>query len=352
MTEPDFAVRGRIAVRSVAELVDAMRDERALRLGGRGEHQGRVPAPAGEVTLLTLAGLDRIARLDPGDLTCSVEAGVTRAQLDAELARHRLILPCAGQGTLGSLFARGEHAALSPTALAPRNVLLGLDGVLRDGTTFKVGARVVKSVAGFDLQRTFVGSRGRLFAATTLHLKLRPTPRAQLRFANGELSRAQALALWRDLRRLPSAPSELLLTQRGDRCAVVGSVDGAAAHVAAVQRAFALREGGALDLDPPRPSPRHELIDGLVQPSALRRLLDTLPADAEARCSGSGQFRVWLLPNQTDALLAMLPNLPGGCGEVRCGDAARRGKHSGEDTVTADLEAALRRELDPRGLLR
>lgn len=352
MSELDFAVRARHDVANVSELVSAIRELNAVRLCGRGEHQLRVPAPPGEVTLLGLAKLDRIVRLDAGDLTCSVEAGVTRAQLDAELGRHRLSLPCAGQGTLGSLLARGEHAALAPAALSPRNVLLGLEGVLSNGTTFKVGARVVKSVAGFDLQRTFVGSRGRLFAATVLHLKLRPEPHAQLRFRGDDLALDRATALWRDLRLLPSPPSELIVARNAERCTVAGRVEGAATHVAALQRTFSLGEGEPLDLEPPRPSPAHELIDGFVQPSAWRRLVAALPTASEVRCSGTGQFQVWLLPPDTDTLLARLPNLPGGCGEIRCGTANRRGRHSALDPVTQTLEDALRLQLDPTRRLR
>ena len=257
MTAVDFAVLGRESVSSRDELATLLRDTRAqaVRLCGSGSSFDRLPPPRQPVCLVSLAALNRIERLDAADLTCSVEPGVTRAQLDAELARHKVALPCPGDGTIGGLLARGEHQPLAPGASSARNIVLGLEGVLTDGTKFKTGARVVKSVAGFDVHRAFVGSRGRLFAATLLHLKLRPAPAARLVFAQRLDASEPAFAQFRMLRLLPATPNELFLQrERTGAFVVTGVIEGAREHVIAQQHALQLaradREPGDACLRP------------------------------------------------------------------------------------------------------
>lgn len=350
----DFAVIGAENVTSAAELATLLRDTRAeaVRLCGTASSFARLPAPRRPVLLVSLAAMRRIDRLDPFDLTCSVEPGLERADLDGELRGHGLELPSPGTGTIGGMLARGEHQPLAPGATCARNVVLGLEGVLADGTQFKVGARVVKSVAGFDVHRAFVGSRGRLLAATLIHLRLRRTPRASMTFAQDDMPLDAALGLFRALRLLPTPPHTLLLQrQRPAAFSVAGRVDGADAHVRAIRERFGLR---AVDRQPSfgltGPVDR-EVVDGVVQPSALPGLLGTMPPDAPLQVSGTGQFQVVLAPAASDALLACLPGLPGGAGEIRCGTPARRGRATPVDRAAARLEAALRTALDPRGLL-
>lgn len=128
------------------------------------------PAPEAAVSLRFAA--EGIEDLSPGDLTCTAWAGTAREDLDRALAPHGLELSCpGGRGSLGGLFARGDHRWGGD----PRSQLLGLDGVCADGRRFRSGAKVVKSVAGFDLHKPFVGSRGQLFIATRLFLRLRPS---------------------------------------------------------------------------------------------------------------------------------------------------------------------------------
>lgn len=354
MSAPDFPIVGRANVASRSELVQLLADTRpdAVRLCGGGSSFARLPAPARSVLLLSMAPMQRIVRLDANDLTCSVEPGVERATLDAELARHRLVLPTPGSGTIGGLLARGEHQPLAPGALAARNIVLGLEGVTVDGLRFKVGARVVKSVAGFDVHRAFVGSRGRLLAATLIHLKLRPAPHATFAFAQGSLAPERALRLFRELRLLPTPPRALVLhAVCGGEVEVAGCVDGAREHVQAVRKRLDLRAAPtepALELACPR---EHEVVDGTVQPSALPQLLAALPHGAVVRMSGTGQFLVALRPAASDALLAGLASLPGGAGEIRCGAPERRGRATAGDAGATRLEGELRRALDPRGIL-
>ena len=96
----------RVEVTTVDELREAFATYPRVRLVGGGSAEDRLPPPsprqAGELTRISLAGMNRILRLEADDLTCSVEAGVTRDTLDAALAECGGCLPCAGRGPVGS----------------------------------------------------------------------------------------------------------------------------------------------------------------------------------------------------------------------------------------------------------
>ncbi len=349
----DYAAVATIDVDTTAGLVDAFRAHRGLpvRLLGSGSAQSRLPAPDREPTLLRLRGLRGIERLEPDDLTCTVAPGTPRAELDHALADADLWLPCAGTGTLGGIFASDLHAPCAPGGFSARSLLLGLDGVLADGTRFKSGARVVKSVAGFDLQKLFVGSRGRLFAATRLHLKLRPRPRSMRPFCRAALDEGTAVALFRSLRAERDACIELWLERTGDAFTVRGRTAGHPEHLSDVHRRHELGDDHG-DTEPPAERlADHEIVSGQIRPSRLAALLGALPTDTGLRINGTGQFEAVLTPNQTDALIAAAPDVPAAI-EVRAGPADRRGHGTSPSESITRLEHAVRAALDPEGMLR
>jgi glycolate oxidase FAD binding subunit len=147
-----------------ATLAAAFRDGRKLRIG------------AG----LTAAGLDRILEHDPGDLTCTVEAGVRLSELQGALgaAGQRLSLDPPGDPTVGALLARNVSGPLRHRFGAPRDLVLGVTVVLGDGTIANAGGKVVKNVAGYDLARLVCGSEGRLAFIVRASFRLHPRPKA------------------------------------------------------------------------------------------------------------------------------------------------------------------------------
>lgn len=351
-TQLDYPVSGSIDVTSREDLIDALRTHHGepVRLLGSGSAQDRVPAPTNTPRLLRLASMDGIARLEPDDLTCSVEPGLPRATLDATLAEHGLWLPCAGTGTLGGMFAGDLHAPMAPGAFSPRSLLLGIEGVLAEGLPFKAGARVVKSVAGFDLQKLFVGSLGRLFAVTMLHLKLRPRPRALVAFATSGMEQREALARFSAARRLASPPLELWLERSTAGYAVRGALAGDAQHVESELRALEFEEAadaGTRSLAAVAPD---ETVAGLVRPSRLAQLLSVSPDGAPVLVSGTGQFEIGTTSEQSDALLARCPEIPA-TAVVHRGAPERRGQSTAIDVPSATLSSGLREALDPAGML-
>ena len=129
---------------------------------------------------LTAAGLNRILEHDPGDLTCTVEAGVRLSELRAALAAHgqRLSLDPPDDPTIGALLARNLSGPLRHRFGAPRDLVLGATLVLGDGTIANAGGKVVKNVAGYDLARLVCGSEGRLAFVARASFRLHPVPKA------------------------------------------------------------------------------------------------------------------------------------------------------------------------------
>ena len=98
----DYATSGDLDVANRSDLIDALNSHRGepVRLLGSGSAQRRLPAPRSTPLVIRTSSMASIARLEPGDLTCSVEPGLPRETLDAALAEHDLWLPCAGTGTV------------------------------------------------------------------------------------------------------------------------------------------------------------------------------------------------------------------------------------------------------------
>jgi len=169
--------------------------------GGTAASVGMPAARAGVVL-----GLRRLARLvehEPGDLTVTVEAGVTIAELQAALGNRGQWLSLdpadAERATLGGVLAAnaaGPRCHLYGTA---RDLLIGVTVVTADAAVVKGGGKVVKNVAGYDLPKLFIGSYGTLGVIVEATLKLRPVPDAErlvaLRFAGLKDAAAAVRAL-------------------------------------------------------------------------------------------------------------------------------------------------------------
>ncbi len=336
---------------AVAEALAALRGQ-PVRLVGNASQQHAVPPPDSDVavTRLSLAGLDRVHRLLPGDLTCSVEPGVVRAELDAILADEGLWLPAIGHGTVGGDFALDLHGGTAPGSGGPRALLLGIEGVLAEGLPFKAGARVVKSVAGFDLPRLFVGSRGRLFAVTLMHLKLRPLPARRAWFAATDLDAGEATARFHSLRLLQTPPLGVWIDGGRSGYAVRGLLGGNPRHVDGELARLGLTETPAWQPPTVLPAADREVLYGAVRPS---RVADVLAKTSCERIviNGNGRFCARIDPTETDALMARAADL--GCHlEIGAGDPQRHGRRSADDAGSRAVSARLRRALDNLDMLR
>lgn len=335
-------------------LRDLAAQRRRVRLAGLSTRARlRLAAPEGTVVVSTRA-LRAIERLEPDDLTCSVEPGLPCRELAAALQAKGLELDCLSpddEGTIGGLYASDPLGAPVAGGSSPRSTLLGLDGVLANGTRFRSGARVVKSVAGFDVHRLLVGSRGRLYAATLLHLKLRPAPRARIAFATKSAELDATLATFASLRRLPSGLSRLALVREDRGFCVTGVLQGRPRHIASLASAHGFVENERVARDHlSAPTDGMELLVGCIRPSRLPQLLTQLPPNAPFLAHAGGTFEAVLTTVEADRLLAHLPGLQAH-GVVALGSRSRTGTGTPLDPGAARLERDLRLALDPDDVL-
>jgi len=127
--------------------------------------------------------LARVLDYNPDDLTVSVEAGLTTQALASRLAERRQWLPVdppsSQSRTLGGLTATNALGPLRARYGTIRDLLLGVRFVQADGVVTWGGARVVKSVTGYDVPKLLVGSLGTLGVLTELTLRLHPRPEVE-----------------------------------------------------------------------------------------------------------------------------------------------------------------------------
>ena len=146
--------------------------------------KSRRPPPRGDVdAVLDTSELRGVLEHTPGDLTATVAPGTPLHELQFALRKHGQFFPSdapfAANATLGGTLAANANGALRQRYGALRDNVLGMRLVLADGTVAFSGAKVVKSVAGYDTHKAFIGSRGTLGVIGEITLKIAPLPAVQ-----------------------------------------------------------------------------------------------------------------------------------------------------------------------------
>ncbi|HZR98553.1 MAG TPA: FAD-binding oxidoreductase, partial [Chloroflexota bacterium] len=162
--------------------------ERGIPITPRGAATGQT---GGAVALrggivLSLNALNRVLEIDAPNMQVFCEPGVVHAQLNEQLAPHRLVFPpdpgSSRMATVGGMASTNAHG-MRAVKYGPTSAwVLGLDVVLPDGQlieTGSAGSRAKQSSAGLELTKLFVGAEGTLGIVTRLRLKLMPIPPAR-----------------------------------------------------------------------------------------------------------------------------------------------------------------------------
>ena len=133
--------------------------------------------------VLSLERLRRIESIDPVQRIAVVEAGVTLQELQEAAEEAGLAFPldlgARGSATLGGNAATNAGGNRVLRFGMTREMVLGLEVVLADGTVLPAMNRLIKNNSGYDLKQLFIGSEGTLGVITRLVLRLREKPQRQ-----------------------------------------------------------------------------------------------------------------------------------------------------------------------------
>ncbi|WP_273271422.1 FAD-binding protein, partial [Methanothrix sp.] len=165
---------------------------------GSGLAGGASPVLGGVV--LDMSGMNRILEMDLENLQVIVEPGVVAEKLNRALEPHGFFFPpdpgSSAFCTIGGMISYNSSGMRSVKYGTTRSYVLDLEVVLADGRVIHTGSRNLKSAAGYDLTRLFVGAEGTLGIITRAGLKVAPLPKERrLVFASFESAEAAGQAV-------------------------------------------------------------------------------------------------------------------------------------------------------------
>jgi len=216
---------------------------------GGGVHMGLGGVPKRAEVILGLGRLNQVLDHEPGDMTSTVQAGMVLSDYQAHLGRHGQFLsldpPGAARATIGGILAANVSGPRRLRYGTARDLLIGLRVVNADGTVTKGGAKVVKNVTGYDMNKLYVGSLGSLGVIVEATFRLYPIPACERTWVAAFSTAAKAREVAGRILGSPLVPSALELLNEtaarevGRQVGVTSEVHGVvlAAAVASVPEA-------------------------------------------------------------------------------------------------------------------
>ncbi len=263
---------------------------------GTGEHT-YPRRPSDPFVVLTTSRLNEIQHYEPADLTMTAGAGVLIRDLATEMAIHGQWLPFdppdVRNRTLGGLVATGLSGPLWAGYGQLRNHVLGATIVCGDGQTLRLGGKVVKNVAGFDILKPMVGSRGELAIITSATVRIFPLPVVDRLLVLEAADISELVPTARAIATAPIMPASVSLSATSDGSRLLVRLHGAQVSVDSDQKSLEKHTSVSFEV---RDSPEDQSL-----------MLEERGGGMNTELA----VRVWALPSRIDVLLDVLKQVPG-----------------------------------------
>ncbi len=132
---------------------------------------------------INLERMRNLIEIDEASATMTVEAGMPLQTVQEIADEHGFLFPldigARGSCTVGGNLSTNAGGNRVIRYGMMRDMVLGLEAVLADGTVLTSLNKMIKNNAGYDLKHLFIGSEGTLGIVTKAVLRLRPKPRSQ-----------------------------------------------------------------------------------------------------------------------------------------------------------------------------
>jgi FAD/FMN-containing dehydrogenase len=172
--------------------------------GNTGLCGGGTPHATGDEVVLSLARMNRIRAVDSDNATLTAEAGVTLAGVQAAANDAGLAFPLSlaseGSCTIGGNLSTNAGGTAVLRYGNARDLVLGIEVVLADGSVLDLARSLRKDNTGYDLKQLFVGAEGTLGILTAAVLKLYAAPRTRVTALAAVASVGDAVALLRHVK--------------------------------------------------------------------------------------------------------------------------------------------------------
>ena len=199
--------------------------------------------------LLSMRRQNRVIEHAWADLTVTVEAGCTVAELQRTLAEHgqRLAIDplWPERATIGGILSTNDSGSLRLGYGSLRDLIIGITLVLADGTIAKSGGKVVKNVAGYDLPKLATGAMGTLGVITRAVFRLHPLPlnSRTLTIPTADAAEAQRVVL--AILSAQLAPAAVQVRNGNVDILLEGTLDGIAAQESVIKTFGTVQEGSS-----------------------------------------------------------------------------------------------------------
>jgi len=167
----------------ISKIVTFANQERmAIIPRGNGTKMGMGGIPKKVDIILSTSRLNRIVDSDCDNLTLSVEAGITLAEVQKRLMKEGkgyflpLDSPFTDKATLGGIVATNSSGPKRLLYGTARDLITGMKVLFPNGDMVVSGGKTVKNVSGYDMCKLLIGSYGSLGIISEITFKLLPLP--------------------------------------------------------------------------------------------------------------------------------------------------------------------------------